>query len=149
MPDKRRLKRLEVAILETVAPLVSHGLADPRLGMVTVTRVSLAPDLSIAHVNWSTLGGASAESKAAHALEHARGKLQSAVAKALQTRVTPHLVFHFDESLARAQRVSEMLEKLARERAEREGTPPVADPPPGEQDEPRDADAGADEAEDA
>jgi len=85
MADERRLKRLEIAILETVAPLVAHGLADPRLQMVTVTRVHLAPDLSVAHVNWSTLGGASAESKAKHALEHARGKIQSAVAKALQT----------------------------------------------------------------
>ena len=137
MADARRLKRLEAAILETVAPLVAHGLADPRLQMVTVTRVHVAPDLSIAHVNWSTLGGPSAESKAKHALEHARGKIQSVVAKALQTRVTPHLVFHFDESLARAQRVTEALEKLARERAEREGTAPPPPEPPAE--EPGDA----------
>lgn len=139
MPDPRRLKRLEVSILETVAPLIAHGLADPRLEMVTVTRVHLAPDLSIAHVNWSTLGGAGAQSKAKHALEHARGKLQAAVAKTLQTRVTPRLEFHFDESLERAQRVSETLEKLARERAAREGTPPTEAPPaeePGEAEDP-------------
>jgi ribosome-binding factor A len=133
MADPRRLKRLEIAILETVAPLVAHGLSDPRLQMVTVTRVHLAPDLSVAHVNWSTLGGASAESKAKHALEHARGKIQTAVAKALQTRVTPHLVFHFDESLARAQRVTETLEKLARERAEKDGTAGAAPEPPAEE----------------
>jgi ribosome-binding factor A len=131
MADPRRLKRLEVSILETIAPIVAHGLSDPRLGMVSVTRVHLAPDLSIAHVNWSTLGGASAQSKAMHALEHAKGKLQSAVAKALRTRVTPRLVFHFDESLERAQRVTETLERLARERAEKEGTPPEDAPPPG------------------
>ncbi len=128
MADKRRLKRLEMLILETVAPLVAHGLSDPRLGMVTVTRVHLAPDMSIAHVNWSTLGGASEESKAQHALEHARGRIQAAVAAALQTRKTPRLEFHYDESLARAQRVTETLEKLARERAEREGTPPGTAP---------------------
>ena len=131
MADKRRLQRLEVAILETVAPLIAHGLSDPRLRMVTVTRVHLAPDLSIAHVNWSTLGGASEESKAQHALEHARGKIQAAVAKALQTRTTPRLVFHFDESLAKAQRVTEVLEKIARERAEKEGpVPPAPEAPP-------------------
>jgi ribosome-binding factor A len=128
MADKRRLERLETRILETVAPLVAHGLSDPRLGMVTVTRVHLAPDLSVAHVNWSTLGGAAEESKAKHALEHARGKLQAAVAAALQTRVTPRLVFHYDESLARAQRVTEVLERLARERAAKQGTAP---PPEG------------------
>jgi ribosome-binding factor A len=129
MPDERRLKRLEVAILETIAPLVAHGLSDPRLQMVTVTRVHLASDLAVAHVNWSTLGGAGEQSKAQHALEHARGKLQAAVAKALRTRTTPRLVFHFDESLERAQRVTEVLERLARERAEKEGVPPPARPP--------------------
>jgi len=143
MPDKRRLKRLETLILETVAPLVAHGLADPRLGMVTVTRVHLAPDLSIAHVNWSTLGGAAAESKAQHALEHARGRLQAAVAAALQTRTTPRLLFHHDESLARAQRVTEVLDQLARERAEREGTPP----PGAAQETPPDASAETPDAE--
>jgi ribosome-binding factor A len=130
MADKRRIQRLEVAILETIAPLVAHGLSDPRLQMVTVTRVHLAADLSIAHVNWSTLGGASEESKAQHALEHARGKLQAAVAAALRTRTTPRLVFHHDDSLAKAQRVTEVLERIARERAEKEGTAPEA-PPPG------------------
>lgn len=128
MPDKRRLQRLEVAILETVAPLVAHGLSDPRLQMVTVTRVHLAADLSVAHVNWSVLGGASEESKAQHALEHARGKLQAAVAAALRTRVTPRLVFHYDESLAKAQRVTEVLEQISRERAAKEGPAPEAPP---------------------
>lgn len=132
MADKRRIQRLEAAILEIVAPLVAHGLSDPRLQMVTVTRVHLAPDLSVAHVNWSTLGGASGESKAQHALEHARGRLQAAVAKALQTRTTPRLVFHFDDSLAKAQRVTEVLEKIARERAEKEGPPPPAPEAPPE-----------------
>lgn len=138
MADKRRIQRLENLILEIVAPLVAHGLSDPRLGMVTVTRVHLAPDLSIAHVNWSTLGGASEESKAAHALEHARGRIQAAVAAALRTRTTPRLMFHYDESLARAQRLTEVLEKLAQERAAKEGAPPEAPPEgaPGEAEAP-------------
>jgi len=124
MADKRRVKRLEALILETVGPLVAHGLADPRLSMVTVTRVRLSADLTVARVNWSTLGDEAERSKAAHALEHARGRMQAAVARALQTRVTPRLSFHYDESLARAQRVTEVLDRLARERAEREEPPP-------------------------
>jgi ribosome-binding factor A len=135
MPDKRRIERLSALIQETIAPLVAHGLSDPRLGMVTITRVHLAPDLSVAHVNWSTIGGAAEESKARHALEHARGRIQAAVAAALRTRTTPRLVFHFDESIARAQRITEVLDHLARERAEKEGTPPPPEPPPDPEEE--------------
>jgi len=123
MADPRRIRRLEAAILQTVAPLVSTGLADPRLSLVTVTRIRLSRDLSVARVNWSVLGEAADRSRAAHALEHARGALTKAVAQRLQTRVTPRLEFHFDPSLEKAQRINEVLAQLERERAEREGPP--------------------------
>ena len=123
MPDRRRLQRLENAILHAVAPLISHGLADPRLNLVTVTRIRLSADLTVARVNWSCLGDRAARSMAAKALEDARGVLQGTVGKSLHTRVTPRLEFHYDESLERAVRVNTILEDLARERREREGDP--------------------------
>jgi ribosome-binding factor A len=119
MPDKRRLERLENQILQTVGPLISHGLADPRLELVTVTRIRLAPDLSVARVNWSSMGDPKERSKAGHALEHARGHLQSAVARSMRTRTTPRLEFHYDESIEKAARVNEILNDIARERVER------------------------------
>jgi len=129
MPDNRRIKRLEQVILQTVAPLVSHGLADPRLGMVTVTRIGLSRDLGIARVNWSCLGTDAERSRAARALEHARGYLQSAVARAMKTRTTPHLEFHYDGSMERAARVQEILGVLARERGGDEDGGESADAP--------------------
>ena len=128
MANPRRIKRLENVILHAVAPLVAHGLADPRLQMITVTRVRLSPDLAVARVNWSTIGGDGDRSKAAHALEHARGRLQRAVAGAMRTRTTPRLEFHYDESIEKGLRVSQILDDLARERAAREGTPEGAAP---------------------
>ena len=133
MAEPRRIKRLETAILQTVGPLVSHGLMDPRLSMVTVTGIRLTPDLSIARVNWSILGSDADRSKAAHALEHARGYLQAAVAKRIQTRLTPVMEFHFDESLEKAQRVNRLLDQIARERAEREGIEEGAETPQEEE----------------
>lgn len=129
MADRRRIQRLEAAILQTVAPLVAHGLLDPRLNLVTVTRVKLSRDLSVARVNWSVLGGDADRSRAEHALAHARGRLQGAVARSLQTRVTPRLEFHYDASLAKAQRVNELLDQVARERAAH------APPPPADEEE--------------
>lgn len=128
MPPPRRIQRLEQAILETVAPLISHGMADPRLQLVTVTRVRLSRDLSVARVNWSLLGTAADRSRAAHALDDARGYLQGAVARSLRTRTTPRLEFHHDPSMEKAARVHDILEQLARERGERE-------PPAGEGEE--------------
>jgi len=120
MADPMRVKRLEQAILHTVAPLLSHGLNDPRLSMVTVTHVRLSRDLSIARINWSCLGSEADRSKAAHALRSATGPVQRAIADSLQTRVTPHVHFHFDESMEKAQRINEILHRLREERGEDE-----------------------------
>jgi ribosome-binding factor A len=124
MADPRRIQRLEQQILRTIGPLIAHGLADPRLGMVSVTRVRLSRDLSIARVNWSSVGSEADRSRAEHALDHARGYLQSAVAKALRTRTTPHLEFHFDPSMENAARINEILHHLEQERKEREPEEP-------------------------
>ena len=127
MPDDRRIRRLEQVIFRTVAPLISHGLSDPRLTLVTVTRIRLSKDLSVARVNWSRIGSEGERSKAAHALEDARGYLRRAIAGAMRTRVTPHLEFHYDPSIEKAARVHRILDELAKERGDREeedGTEP-------------------------
>ena len=120
MVDRRRIQRLEKQILQTVAPLISYGLKDPRLQFVTVTGVTLARDLSVAHVRWSVLDAATQRSKAEHALVDARGAIQQSLGKAMTTRTLPHLEFHYDESIEKAARVDEILIHLEKERAERQ-----------------------------
>ncbi len=120
MADAMRIKRLEQAILATVGPLIAHGLSDPRLEMVTVTRVRLSRDMSVVRINWSSMGSLADRSKAAHALQSAAGPVQRAIAENLQTRVTPRVHFHFDESMQKAHRVNEILHQLREERGEDE-----------------------------
>jgi ribosome-binding factor A len=118
MADQRRIQRLEQVILRTLGPLISQGLADPRLGVVTVTRIKLSRDLGVARVNWSCIGSDSDRSRAEHGLSHARGHMQSAVAKAMRTRTTPHLTFHYDPSLENSVRINDLLHQLKLERGE-------------------------------
>ena len=123
MADAMRIKKLERAILQTVGPLIAHGLSDPRLELVTVTRVRLSRDMSVARINWSTIGSPADRSKAEHALKNAAGPVQRAIADNLQTRVTPRVHFHYDESMEKAQRVNEILNQLRKERGEDEEEP--------------------------
>lgn len=125
MVDHRRIQRLEKQILQTVAPLISYGLKDPRLQFVTVTGVSLARDLSVAHVRWSVLDAATQRSKAEHALVDARGAIQQSLGRAMSTRTLPHLEFHYDESLEKAARVDEILIQIEKERAARQPEAPT------------------------
>jgi ribosome-binding factor A len=118
MVNDIRLKRLSELVKERAARAILYELKDPRLGFITVTRVKLAQDLTQCVVYWSVIGTPGEKSKTSHALEDARGFVQSAVAKEMGTRKTPRLFFKFDPALERAQKVNEILAKLRRERGE-------------------------------
>ncbi len=120
MVNDIRLKRLTELVKQRVSVAIVKELKDPRLGFITVTRVKLARDLTTGVIFWSIIGTDADRSKTTHALEASRGYLQSVVAKAMGTRVTPRLTLRYDPSLVRAQKVYDVLARLRRERGEPE-----------------------------
>ncbi|MBL9089311.1 MAG: 30S ribosome-binding factor RbfA [Planctomycetia bacterium] len=119
MPLPRRIARLQQLILEVAAETVQRRLADPRLRLVTLTRVKLAPDLSTAVVYYSAMAPSDLERRAtARALAGAASLVQSVVGDAMGTRTTPKLSFRYDATLAQAAHLEGIFEKLRAERGE-------------------------------
>ncbi len=118
MAAPRRILRLQQLILETVATFVQRELKDPRIGMVSITRVELSPDLSRARIGWSCLGDEKQQRTCERGLTDATGAVQRAIAKAMATRVTPKIHFKHDESMERAQKLEEIFHQLHEERVE-------------------------------
>jgi ribosome-binding factor A len=127
MAEPRRVLRLQQLILETIAQTIQNELDDPRIGMVTVTRVKLSQDLSAAHVFWSSLAEPAVRRTQGRGLEDALPYLQRQVAQALGTRVTPTLSLRFDATMESAQRIDDIFRRIAEERGE---SPPDAAPAP-------------------
>jgi ribosome-binding factor A len=126
MAEPRRIARLQKLILEVAAETVQRRLKDPRVGFVTLTRTKLAPDLSTVTVYWSCLGEDAARRTSERALADAAPYVQGIVGRAIGTRVTPHLTFEYDPTLAQAHRLEDIFEKLRQERGE--PTPAVVTP---------------------
>jgi ribosome-binding factor A len=124
MANPRTIARLEARIHERVAHCLQFELSDPRAGFVTVTRVELSGDLSLAKVHWSVLGDAAERSKSEHMLEHATGFVQRQVAGALSMRRAPRLLFVYDASPEQADHLDELI-RIARQR-DREIDPTLA-----------------------
>jgi ribosome-binding factor A len=135
MPSSRRVERLQQLILETVATAIQRDVHDPRVGMVTVTRVRLAPDLSAATVWWSCLGDEAEKRTCGRGLHAATRMLQSRVAQAMGTRVTPTLSLRFDPGLERAQRLEGIFDQIRAERGEPVVGPETSEPPDDEPEE--------------
>ena len=112
MADPRRIERIQSRLRQDIAGLFLTELKDPRLkGVISITRVTVSKDLSHARVYWSILGSESEQRTAARFIEGARGFVQKAVAKGLDIRVTPHLDFIYDDSIAKGAEVSKLIDE--------------------------------------
>jgi ribosome-binding factor A len=117
---ERRILRLQQLILEIAAEALQRERQDPRLEMVSLTRVKLTPDLLSATLWWSCLAKEKGREKTEAALKGILPLLQREVAKELRIRVTPVLSLKFDPTLERAQRLDDIFQKLRDERGEDE-----------------------------
>jgi ribosome-binding factor A len=138
MAAPRRILRLQQLILEVVAETIQREVQDPRVGMVSVTRVHLSPDLSAAQVHWSMLGTDAEKRTTERGLHQALPLLQRRVAAALATRVTPTISLRFDPSMEKAQRLNEIFDRLRAERGEPPAEADAVPASPGEAQEPED-----------
>lgn len=109
-----RNERLKEVIREEAAQTITQDLSDPRLGFCTVTRVTLTADLSYCAIYVSVLGEENVKSRTMHALQDARGLIQSRIAKRMKTRTTPHVTIELDEAIERSFSV---LDKIRQARA--------------------------------
>jgi ribosome-binding factor A len=111
-----RIRRVDEAVRAVLGDAISKDLQDPRIGFVTVTQVKTSPDLRHARVFVSVLGGEQTREDSLDGLRSARGYLQSRVAAELRLKHTPTLTFHYDESVDRGMRISELIDVVARDR---------------------------------
>lgn len=89
---------------------------DGRFSRVVVTDCRVTPDLRIAHVYYTildTAGRDGAKDEAERVLEQTRKSIRSAVGRALRTKYTPEIHFHFDETLESARRIEDILKTVA------------------------------------
>ena len=116
MASRRTLKAAE-AIRVVVATSLLMETKDPRVQGVTITKVEVSADMSQAKVYFSVLGGEGKERKALRGLQSAAGFLQSKIARRIDTRYTPTLLFSVDQGVKNLVAVTKILED---ERAKRE-----------------------------
>src|SRR5690349_21621815 len=92
-PPEWRFARLTEQIRLEVEELVTGELKDPRIGSVTVTQLSVSPDMRHARVLVSVLGDEKAQEESLEGLASAAGFVSHEVARRLQLRRAPEVVF--------------------------------------------------------
>ena len=94
-----RIARVRSSIQKSIQASLSRGLGDPRIrGLVSVTDVDVAPDLSQARIKISVVPD-KYESRVIRGLQSASGRLRADVGQSARLRKVPKLVFEIDRSL--------------------------------------------------
>jgi ribosome-binding factor A len=116
----RRSERVGEQIRAELARLLREEATDPRIGLVTLTRVDVAPDFSNARIYWSALAARprAADAEALDAdtqagLDSAAGFLRSRLAAELALRRIPELRFVHDPSLVAGANTLALLRELS------------------------------------
>ena len=95
-----------------IAQLLLRQLKDPRLSMVTISRVEVSSDLRHACIYISRIGSETEQRAALQGFEHAAGFIRGQLGKHLKLRYTPELTFKLDTTIAYGVRISRMLHDL-------------------------------------
>ncbi|MBR4399829.1 MAG: 30S ribosome-binding factor RbfA [Aeriscardovia sp.] len=98
-------------VQRAVATALERDLKDPALRGVTITEARVSADLHMACVFWISQN----RKEAKEALERAKGKLRSRIARGCGLRTAPQLEFRYDELQDRAIRIEEKIDQALRE----------------------------------
>ena len=106
-----RTRRVAEQIQRELAVLVQRELNDPRIGLVTISAVDVAPDFSHAKVYVTFLDDAQGRAETLQVLAKAAGYLRSCLARRLFMRSVPELRFLYDDSVSRGNELSALIDE--------------------------------------
>ena len=112
MSQGARPDRVADQIRGELGQLLAREVHDPRIGVVTITRVQVTPDLQHARVFYTSYGDDRAQRNSGRALHRAIPFLRRQIGARLRLRRVPELEFLYDESIAGQDRIEQLLHEI-------------------------------------
>ena len=116
MPERRsrehHLQRLAEALRDEICTILEGELADPRIGLATVSEVQLAPDGRSARVFVAISGDEKQARETMSGIESAKGFIRHELTERLQLRHPPELHFLLDQSEQYGARIDQLLDRV-------------------------------------
>ncbi|HCR04741.1 MAG TPA: 30S ribosome-binding factor RbfA [Gemmatimonadetes bacterium] len=104
----RRVERLNEQLRREISDILRRDVRDPRVGVPTVTRVEVTPDLWMARVFVRVVGSGLDRQEALVGLDAAAPFVRRELG-GLRMRRVPEIRFEVDETLEHASRIEELL----------------------------------------
>ena len=115
-----RLKRVNQLLKQEISQIIQKELDNPSIGFVTVTRVDVNHDLSIAKVYISVMEKNERKQDTLKALNNASSYIKKLLGARIKLRYMPEVKFFEDKSIDEDMRIEEIFKKIEKERNEKD-----------------------------
>lgn len=113
--NSNRMARVDEELKRELSNIINYEVKNSNVtGMISVTKVKTSPDLKYAKVSVSIINSRNVKQTLA-GLKSASGFIRNQIAKKINLRVTPELVFELDESLIYGEKIDRILEQVMKE----------------------------------
>ena len=110
--NSNRLGRIDEELKKEISNIINYELNNPKItGMISVTRAKITPDLKYAKVYVSILNSKNVKETLAN-LKKSSGFIRSEIAKRINLRITPELIFVLDDSMEYGAKIDQILKEI-------------------------------------
>lgn len=117
MPSKNsnRLNRIDEEMKKEISHIITYDLKDPNItGLISVTKVKVSGDLKYAKVYVSMIN-AKDNKQVLAALKKSSGFVRTEIAKKMNLRLTPEIIFIFDDSIEYGAKIDTILKEVMKD----------------------------------
>ncbi len=113
--EGKRSEKVADLIQKEISLMLLRDIKDPRIGFITITRVTVSDDCRLAKVYYSVAGTASERERSMEGLASAKGYVRKELGRRVRLRYTPDIIFQFDPSIEYAIHIGEVMDQLKKE----------------------------------
>jgi len=106
-----RLEKVSHLIKEEISLILLHKVQDPQLGLLTLTKVKVSPDLKLARVYVSIYDKENRET-ILKKLNDIKGLIRSRLASCINLRYVPELSFFIDDTLDYVEKIEGIFKEI-------------------------------------
>lgn len=110
--NETRLNRINEELKKEISHIITFELKNKNVtGLISVTKAKITPDFKYAKIYVSIIDSKNVQ-KTMEGLKESSGFIRSQIAKTINLRITPELVFELDDSWQKGERIDQILKEL-------------------------------------
>jgi ribosome-binding factor A len=118
--EGKRSEKVADLIQKEISQMLLKSIKDPRIGFVTITKVTVSEDCRFAKVYYSVTGTPEERKRSMRGLDSAKGYVRKELGRRIRLRYTPEIMFQFDPSIEYAIHMEELIQSIHQERESHE-----------------------------